>query len=321
MSEETKVKREMNKKLAIVVFIFLIILGGVVLSKFFTSKTAKLFSPLVEGGRIATNLWFPQSVVALGGENAPIVTAQAAYFIDVDSGEVLYEKNSHEKLPVASLTKIMTTIIALENKDFNDQINISPQAARMEPDHMLLQAGEKLSVEELLYGVFLVSANDAAEALAETSTSGREDFINQMNLKAAVLQMKDTLFINPSGLEEDGKAQYSSAFDVALMSRYAVKHFPHLVDISQTPHIILPKTDTHQDYDLYSGINLLTTYPGVVGFKTGYTPEAGLTLVTLAKKQNHMVLGVLLNSENRREEAKELLTYSFKKLGISTETF
>ena len=181
---------------------------------------------------------------------------------------------------------------------------------------MELKAGERLTVEELMYGIFLVSANDAAEALAETSAKNRGDFIGQMNNTAQRIGMKDTLFINPTGLEEDQGEQYSTAYDVAIMSRYATRRFPRLVDFSKTPRVTLPQTSTHQDYDLYSGINLLTTYPGVVGLKTGYTPEAGLTLATLARKEGHEVLGILLGSENRREEARELLDYSFKKLNI-----
>jgi D-alanyl-D-alanine carboxypeptidase len=128
--------------------------------------------------------------------------------------------------------------------------------------------------------------------------------------------MKNTHFINPSGLEEEGNEQYSTAYDVMLMSRYAINKFPNLLEISSNPHIFIEKNSEHQDYDLYSGINLLTTYPGVLGFKTGYTPEAGLTLVTVAQKNGKRVIGVLLNSTERREDAKMLLDYSFAKLGV-----
>lgn len=270
----------------------------------------KLLSPWVEKGKGAINLWFPKTDI-LTNPGAPEISAKAAYFIEIDSGQVLYQKNLYIKVPIASLVKIMTAIIALENKSWQDEIVVSQQAASMEPDSMLLKAGEELTVEELLYGVFLVSANDAAEALAESSTSSRAEFIAAMNKKAVQLGMKNTLFANPTGLEEDEKEQYSTAFDVVLMSRYAIKQFPHLIDISSSPHIFLPQTSTHQEYNLYSGINLLTTYPGVLGFKTGYTPEAGLTLVTLAKKGHHQVLGVLLGSQNRRDEARKILDHSF----------
>lgn len=279
-------------------------------------QKTELKSPWVEPGRLAVNLWFPK-VAANSEETVPKITAKSAYFVDLNNGEILYQKNPQERLPIASLSKIMTAIVTLESKNWNDKVKISDWAASMEPDSMLLKSGETLTVEELMSGLFLVSANDASEALAESLTGNRDDFINLMNKKAAQLGMKDTFFINPSGLQEDEKKQYSTAYDVALMSRYAIKKFPHLVDISSSPHIFLPSSENHQDYDLYSGINLLTTHPGVLGFKTGYTPEAGLTLVTLAEKEGREVLGVLLNSESRREDARTLLDYSFQKLGTS----
>lgn len=262
------------------------------------------------------NLWLPKAEASFDNGQAPEITAQGAYFVDAETGRVLYEKNPHLRLPIASLTKIMTVIVALEHRRLDDKVLVSQEAAVMEPDHMELQAGEILTVEELLDGIFLVSANDAAETLAETSTSSRDDFLRRMNETARQLGMKDTRFINPTGLDEDGKEQYSTAYDVVLMSRFAIKTFPKVINISSSYHIFLPQTSTHQDYDLYSGINLLTTYPGVLGFKTGYTPEAGLTLVTLAKREGHLVLGVLLNSGDRRDEARALLDYSFKKLGV-----
>lgn len=307
----------MGKKLFVVIFCLAAV--AVAFSYFYinSSKQTKIISPWIPGGRIAFNLWFPQSDQAGQDEKELQISAKSAYFVELNSGQVLYQKNPHLRLPIASLTKIMTVIVTMENHNFSDVISISQHAADMEPDHMLLKAGEKLTTEELLYGIFLVSANDAAEALAENTDGGRGDFIGQMNKEAVMLGMKDSLFINPTGLQEDGKEQFSSAFDVALMSRHAVKQFPHLVDLSSTYHKIIPQTSTHQDYEMYSGINLLTTYPGVMGFKTGYTPEAGLTLVTLAQRGGHWVIGVILNSEDRRDEARELLDYSFKKLGVN----
>lgn len=306
----------MSKKASILI-IFLFTVGFFTYILTFSKSNTSLVSPGISRGQLSLNLWFPKVKEFLATPDAPKISAKSAYFVDLDSGRVLYQKDPHQKLPVASLAKIMTAVVALENKHWDDIVVVSNHAASMEPDHMELIAGEKLTLEELLDGIFLVSANDAAEALAEASVGSRDEFISLMNNKAKQLGMNDTLYINPSGLEEDGKQQYSTAFDLALISRYAIKNFPHLVDISQNPHIFLPETSIHQSYDLYSGINLLTTYPGVIGFKTGFTPEAGLTLVTLAQRDGYEILGVLLNSENRREEARELLDYSFKKLGVS----
>jgi D-alanyl-D-alanine carboxypeptidase (penicillin-binding protein 5/6) len=315
--------------------VILIILAGILfiqhtLTPFEANATQSLqdlISPIGNLTRmsIADNLWLPNQTLSQQDEVANL-TAQAAFFVDTKTGQVLFQKNSHQKLPIASLTKIMTMIVTLEHKNFNEEFKVSQRAADTQPDKMFLISGETLSLEELLDGVFLVSANDAAETLAEDTTGDRTDFIAQMNQKAKQLGMNESLFINPTGLEEDDPAypedsghtidQYSSAYDVALMSRYAIIHWPHLVDISSQPHIQLPMTQNHQDYDLNSGINLLTTYPGVVGFKTGYTPDAGLTLVTLARKDGHEVLGFLLGATDRRDDAKTLLDYSFKKLGV-----
>lgn len=295
----------------------LIVLAGLVAAfSFNINKSQKLVSPGIDGGKVAGNLWIPKTSEVSGDSNFPQISAKAAFFVDIDSGQVFYQKNIHERLPIASLTKIMTAIVSLENTSFNKELQVSSYAASMEPDHMQLIAGEKLTTEELLYGVFLVSANDGAEALAENSAQSRDQFVSWMNKKAVQLGMKDTVFINPTGLQEDGKTQYSTAYDTALMSHHAITKFPHLVDISSTYHQVIPKTPAHQDYDLYSGINLLTTYPGVLGLKTGYTPEAGMTLVTFAQKNGYRVLGVILNSDNRREEAKALLDHTFSKLGV-----
>lgn len=294
-------------------FIFLSFLGFVFYQ---VSEGSSLTSPLGKtlGLKISENVWFPKDN-NLAFSDAPEISAQAAFFIETNTGEVLFEKNSREKLPIASLVKIMTAIVALERRDILDNLVVSEKAASMEPDKMFLIPGEKLKLEELLAGVFLISANDASEVLAEGITGSREEFVGLMNQKAIQLGLKNTNFINPSGLDEDPE-QISTAYEVAVMSRYAIKHYPKLVEITKQPHVYLPQTDFHQSYDLFSGINLITTYPGVVGFKTGYTPKAGLTLVTLARKEDKEVLGVLLNAISRRDDARALLDYSFKKLGI-----
>lgn len=301
------------KKLILVTICLVTILSTVLLTIFSNESSQQLVSPLAGKERVlGVNLWFPS---VLGEQNdGPVVTAKAALFIDGRTGKTLYAKNADEKLPVASLVKVMTALIALEHKNLDDQYPVSQKAAVMEPDKMLLIAGEKLTLKELLYGIFLISANDAAEVLAEGTTGSREEFIKLMNSKAQQLQMKDTYFINPTGLDEDENNSVSSAYDLVILTRYLIRNYPVVVEISQTPYIYIEKTNTHQDYEMYSGINLLTTYPGVLGFKTGYTPKAGLTLITLAKKDEDEVIGVLLGTEKRREEAKLLLDYSFDQL-------
>lgn len=306
----------MIKKSAALIFATMLLVVALFFSQF-KYKSNPLVSPVVSNSKqkFADKLWFPKDqVLAYRNYAQPKITAKSAFFVETKNGDVLFEKNPHQRLPVASLTKIMTAIVTLENKNLSDQLIVSERAVNTEPDNMLLKAHEKLTVKELLDGVFLVSANDAAEVFAERVVGSREQFIDLMNSRSKSLGMVDTLFINPTGLDEDGKEQYSSAFDVVLMARYAVNKWPHLIDITDKPYIYIPETNNHQSYDLYTGINLLTTYPGVVGFKTGFTYDAGLTLVTLARKNGTEVMGVLLDSTNRRDDAKILLDYSFDKL-------
>lgn len=296
--------------------IFLIAVTGFAAIGIKPPKLVDLISPLTKEQKVlGINQWFPKQ--ASGSQNnAPEITADGAMFLDTKDGSILYSKNQNKKLPIASLVKVMTVLVALEHKSLDDQYLVSQRAAEVEPDKMLLIAGEKLTLKELLYGIFLVSANDAAETLAEGTTGDRNEFIKLMNDQAKFLGMRDTFFANPTGLDEDSGNSYSTVYDLVILTRFLIRNYPEVVNISMTEHIVLPITDNHQDYDMYSGINLLTTYTGVVGFKTGYTPEAGLTLITLARKNGHEVLGVLLGSGDRRDEARELLDYSFKKLRV-----
>ncbi len=310
------------KKLVFLFSLLVVLFTFLILNLTYQKNPYKLISPILNGQKVlGINQWLPQEVLG-SQDQAPSISAHAGLFIDTKAGQILYSKNADKKLPIASLVKVMTVLIALEHKKLDDTYVVSQRAASMEPDKMLLIAGEKLTLKELLDGIFLVSANDAAEVLAEGTLrqaqgeqEGRDEFIKLMNSKAQQLGMKNTFYANPTGLDEDTNNSYSSAYDLALLTRYLIRNYPEVVDISKQEHVFLPQTETHQDYDMYSGINLLTTYPGVVGFKTGYTPEAGLTLITLARKDNHEVIGVLLGSGARRDEARELLDYSFKKLG------
>src|SRR3989344_5830131 len=259
----------------------------------------ELISPMLKQEKVlGINQWFPKNI------------------LDSKDGTILYSKNINEKLPIASLAKVMTVLISLEHKKMEDDFTISKRATEMEPDEMILLPEETLTLKELLYGIFLVSANDAAEVLAESVTGNRDEFIKLMNKKAKQLGMENSYFANPTGLDEDDNNSFSSAYDLAILARFLIHHYPEVVEISKTPYIFIPETESHQSYEMWSGINLLTTYPGVVGFKTGYTPDAGLTLITLARIDGHEVIGVLLGSEARRDEARELLDYSFKKLRV-----
>ena len=246
--------------------------------------------------------------------NPPVITATSALVYDLTSKKTVYAKNPKKRLPFASLTKIMTSVIAIENKKSDDKYVVR-KADLVGEDSMGVKAGEKLSLEELLYGLLLHSGNDAAEAIAGNFPQGRDAFINAMNDKAKALGIKDTNFTNPTGLEGDGN-QYSTAYDLFVMTNYALSSFPLFAEIVKTSEYKIGKTPAHAEYTLENETNLLTTYPGIKGVKTGFTNEAGLCLVTYLDYNGHRIIAVLLNSQNRRDEMKQLLDYSLKMQAI-----
>lgn len=245
---------------------------------------------------------------------APEIQAKAAISYDLTTNTLLFDKNINEKLAIASLTKLMTAIVALENGRESDTVSITGKAAKIGEDSMGLTAGENLTIKELLYGLFLNSGNDAAEALSQASAFGRDNFIHQMNKKAEDLGLSSTHFTNPTGLQGDGN-QYSTAHDLLVITRYALEK-PAIADVAQTYYHEIPYTSEHKDYELYNETNLLTTYPGVKGMKTGFTDEAGLCLITYLEYGGHRIIAIVLNSPSRRDEMIQLLDYSLKSLGV-----
>jgi len=249
------------------------------------------------------------------GLQRPEINAKAALSYDLTENKMLYAKNLNEKLPIASLTKVMTAIVALENQKESDVITVSKSAASIGEDSMGLSEGEKIELKYLLYGLFLQSGNDAAEAIAQSSKFGREDFIHLMNKKAEDLGLSKTHFTNPTGLEGDGN-QYSTVHDLLIVTRYALEK-PSIKEVAQTYAYSIPYTSTHKAFDLYNETNLLTSYPGVKGVKTGYTEEAGLCLITYLEYNGHSIIAIVLNSPSRRDEMIKILDYSLKLVGIT----
>ena len=274
------------------------------------------FLTLFKNGQVSTlNIWLPDfNNRTIGAIKTPEVSARSSLIYDLTTNKVLFEKNAKEKLPMASLTKIMTAIVALENKKKNDKYFVTKKDLVGE-DSMGLMSGEVLSLKELLYGLMLHSGNDAAEALANNFPGGRAKFITAMNKKAKSLGLSDTNFTNPTGLSGSGK-QYTTAYDFLVITRYAILNFPLFNEVVSTFSYTISQTKTHKDFYLENETNLLTSYPGVKGVKTGYTPEAGLCLVTYLDYGGHKIIGILLGSDNRRDEMKELLDYSLRSLGI-----
>ncbi|HEV2339250.1 MAG TPA: D-alanyl-D-alanine carboxypeptidase family protein [Patescibacteria group bacterium] len=258
------------------------------------------------------DIWLP--LESPKATNVPFaLSARAALSYDLTTNQTLYVKSPTTSLPMASLTKIMTAIVALEHPQKTYTV---PQSALVGEDSMGLSAGETLSLPELLYGLILHSGNDAAETLAANFPQGRGAFIQAMNDKVQTLGLTHTHFTNPTGLEGDG-SQRTTAYDLLVMTKYALENFPLFGAIAATAEENISQTQTHKAYSLENETNLLTSYPGVQGVKTGYTPEAGLCLVTYLNYGGHQLIAVVLGSDDRRGEMIELLDFSLEKLGIT----
>lgn len=310
----------MKKLLVILPFLAIVVF----LASYFVYKSGKgeisITSPLpgflsrIMNTQASTlNLWLPQ--VDESKITGPDITAHSALVYDLTSNQTLFAKNAKEKVPMASLTKIMTAIIALENKMDDDKYLVK-KIDLVGEDSMGLSENEVLNLNELLYGLILHSGNDAAETIASNyPKGGREGFIKAMNDKAYSLGLNDTAFTDPSGLGDSG-LQYSTPYDLLVMTNYAMS-FPLFAQIAQTASYTIAKTTTHEEYILESETNLLTTYPGVKGVKTGYTDEAGLCLITYLDYDGKQIIAIILNSTDRRGDMRSLLDFALIELGIN----
>lgn len=301
---------------------FVFLAAIVAVSAFFLlrDKGIEINSPIPKVfGTVDKNLpennWYPQAGKARGSELD--IAASSALAVDYENGKVIFEKDLHTRLPVASTVKIMTALLAFEGGKLTDVYIVSEKAAKIGENSMGLEQGERLTLEELLYGLMLVSGNDAAVAIAEGIAGSEEKFVEMMNEKVSFLGLRDTRFINASGLDEEGKEQYSSAYDLSVIAHYLWENYPAIRDVTSTYNKFIEANDNHKAFDLYNDTNLLTTYPGVRGIKPGFTWEAGLCLVTYAENEGKKVLAVILGSDDRRGQMKELLDYSFSSFGIT----
>lgn len=299
-------------------FLFLIVEQKFFKQKIVLSSPLPDFLTLFKNDQVTTlELWFP--LLSHAGNNKdnvqkPEISAKSALVYDLTTNKILFEKNSSQKVPMASLTKIMTAIVAIENYKEEEKFRVAKEDLVGE-NSMGLSEGEALTPEELLYGLILVSGNDAAETLVNKFVGGRKNFIKAMNNKAKSLGLSNTNFTNPSGLMGDGD-QYSTAFDLLVITRYGM-NFELFRRVVSTFEYSIQHSDNHKAFYLQNETNLLTSYPGVKGVKTGYTEEAGLCLVTYLDYENHKIIGIILGSEKRREEMKELLDYSLNLQNIT----
>jgi len=295
-----------------------LVIGGLLLVSY---KNPGLISPIPKvfgaSSNIVGNNWFPKNLSGFPHQgNSLSLSANSVLIADYDSGQIIFQKDLNHRQPAASTVKMMTALVAFENADLNREFTVSAKAAKIGEDSMGLGEGEKLNLRDLLYGLILVSGNDAAVTIADGVSGNEDEFVKLMNQKAVFLGLSDTKFINASGLDEDGREQYSTAHDLVVIAHYLWENHPEFREISGTVHWTLDANLGHKAFDLYNDTNLLTTYPGVRGIKPGFTWEAGLCLVTYAENGGKRLLAVILGSDDRRGEMKELLDYGFGTYGI-----
>lgn len=238
------------------------------------------------------------------------VSAQSAILMEQTSGRVLFEKDAYTKRRIASITKIMTAIIAIESGKMNDTVTVSSRAVRAEGSSVYLKEGEKIKLRDLVYGLMLRSGNDAAVAIAEHVGGSVEGFVFLMNQKAAEIGMRNTHFANPHGLD-DAENHYSTAYDMALLMRYAM-HNKEFRQISGTKVYRAPNPDEKWDRIWRNKNKLLTNlYEYCTGGKTGYTKRAKRTLVTTAEKDGMELIAVTLNAPDDWNDHITMYEYGF----------
>jgi serine-type D-Ala-D-Ala carboxypeptidase (penicillin-binding protein 5/6) len=241
--------------------------------------------------------------------------SHSAILMEQDSGSVLYEKNSHEKLPPASMTKIMTLILIMESIDkgkvsWNDKIRVSEYAASMGGSQIFLEPGEEMRVEDMVKGIAIGSANDASVAMAEHIAGSADSFVNMMNDKAKVLGLRDTFFKNATGLPAAG--HYTSAHDMAIMGKELLKH-EEVTKFTGLYEDYL-REDTDKKFWLVNTNRLVKFYPGVDGLKTGFTNEAKYCLTATANKNGMRVIAVVMGAptpKERNAQITSMLDYAF----------
>ncbi len=239
----------------------------------------------------------------------PDVSAVSAILVCADSGDVLFEKNADEKRAIASITKILTAVIALEYAEKDDKIITFTDEMTAEGSSLYLKKGDKLTITELVKGMMCVSGNDAANAVAVGIAGSKEKFAELMNQKAQQLEMNGSHFVTPSGLDDE--QHYSTAGDMAKLCRYAMgnKKFAEIVSKRElTVSYILPEGKTQE---CSNHNRLLSEYEGCIGIKTGFTTKAGRTLTSCAERNGVQLIAVTLCAPDDWNDHKKLFDYGF----------
>jgi len=240
------------------------------------------------------------------------VPAQAAYLIEANSGRVLYAKNETARLPMASTTKIMTALLAVESGRLTETVTVPEEAVGTEGSSMYLRAGEKITLSDLVYGLMLTSGNDAAVAIAYYLDGGTEAFASHMNARAESLGLSGTHFVTPNGLHDPD--HYTTAKDLALLGAAALEN-PFFAEIARTQY---RRTEGTNPHTLKNKNRLLWEYEGGIGVKTGYTKAAGKCLVFAAERGEMKLVGAVLNCPAMWNTAKSMLDAGFRDYRVKT---
>ncbi len=247
-------------------------------------------------------------ILALGWAGAPTVQARAAILMDAETGQVLFARNAHQPLPPASITKVMTAIVALERCNLDEVVKASAHAVNTQPSSMHLRVGEEVRVRDLLYALMLRSANDAAVALAEHVAGSVESFAELMNEKAKSLGATRTRFVNPHGLHDP--RHRSTAYDLALITRYAMENETFRA-IVKAPYYIVERSMNQDDLWMVNKAKFLQQYAYAEGVKTGYTNPAGFCFAGSAFRDGRRLITVVLNSPQREADTIALMEHGF----------
>jgi serine-type D-Ala-D-Ala carboxypeptidase (penicillin-binding protein 5/6) len=254
---------------------------------------------------------FCLQAIAAAAPAPPNVSARAAVLIVAKTGQVLFGKKEHAIMYPASTTKMMTLITALEKGNLNNKVTISSRAAGCDGSSLELRQGDQLSLRQLLTGMMVVSGNDAAEATAENIAGSVPKFVAMMNANAAKMRLDNTHFTNPHGLPDS--RHYSTASDLARIAAYGLKN-PEFAKIVSTSEYNFSFYNRPGVRHIVNTNKLLKTFPGAKGVKTGSTEAAGDCLVAAAKRGNIELIAVVLNDDERWDDAAKLLEYGFKKM-------
>ena len=259
------------------------------------------------------SIFFKSNIFASDVLNESDIVSQAAILMDYKTGRVLWGKNIHEPLPMASTTKIMTAILAIESGKLDDIVTVSKKAASAPRVKMFLSVNEKIKLEYLIYALMLQSSNDAAVAIAEHISGTVDEFCNLMTKRAKQIAAKDTVFKTPNGL--DSADHHSTAYDMALISKYALSN-DTFVKIINTKNISFKSN--FKNYNIINKNRLLSEFNGANGIKTGYTGKAGHCFVGSATRNGQTLISVVLASgwgnkgkQQKWIDTKKLLNYGF----------